>query len=103
MWDDLSRGAVGALVLVDSRRLDLSFAAVNYFDRDSDVPFVVCVNMFDGVLAHGLDDVRRALALPDNIALIACDARDRQQVARALLAVVEHAMHRESRLVHGVS
>ena len=103
MWDDLSRGAVGALVLVDTRRLDLSFAAVNYFDRDSDVPFVVCVNMFDGVLAHGLDDVRRALALPDNIALIACDARDRQQVARALLAVVEHAMRRESRLVQGVS
>ena len=92
MWDDLSRGAVGALVLVDTRQLDLSFAAVNYFEQDSDVPFVVCVNLFDGVLAHDLDDVRRALALPDHIGLITCDARDPHQVARALLAVVEHAM-----------
>jgi signal recognition particle receptor subunit beta len=92
MWDDLSRGAVGALILVDTRQLDLSFAAVNYFEQDSDVPFVVCVNLFDGVLTHDLDEVRRALALPDHISLIACDARDRQQVARALLAVVEHAM-----------
>jgi len=92
MWDDLSRGAVGALVLVDTRQLDLSFAAVNYFEQDSDVPFVVCVNLFDGVLIHDLEEVRRALALPDHVSLIACDARDRQQVAHALLAVVEHAM-----------
>jgi signal recognition particle receptor subunit beta len=97
MWDDLSRGAVGALVLVDTRRLDLSFAAVNYFEQDSDVPFVVCVNMFDGALDHDLDEVRRALALPDHTALTTCDARDPHSVARALLAVVEHAMRGDNR------
>jgi hypothetical protein len=47
---------VGALVLVDTRQLHLSFAAVNYFEQDSDVPFVVCVNLFDGVLTHDLDE-----------------------------------------------
>ena len=62
MWDDLCRGAVGALVLVDTRQLDLSFAAINYFEQDTDVPFVVCVNLFDGVLAHDLDEVRRGAA-----------------------------------------
>jgi signal recognition particle receptor subunit beta len=94
MWDDLSRGAVGALVLVDTRQLDLSFAAVNYFEQDSDLPFVVCVNQFDGLLTHDLTDVRRALALSDDVLLISCDARQPKQVARALLAVVEQAIDR---------
>ena len=94
MWDDLSRGAVGALVLVDTRQLDLSFAAVNYFEQDSDLPFVVCVNLFGGVLTHDLTDVRRALALSDDVLLISCDARQPKQVARALLAVVEQAIDR---------
>ena len=97
MWDDLSRGALGALVLVDTRQLDVSFAAVNYFEQDSDVPFVVCVNLFDGMLSHHLDDVRQALALGDHVPLIACDARARPQVAGALLTVVEHAMNRDGR------
>jgi signal recognition particle receptor subunit beta len=92
MWDDLCRGAVGALVLVDTRRLDASFAAVDYFDQDSDVPFVVCVNLFDGVLTHQLPEVRDALALPAEVPLITCDARDRASVAQALLAVIDHTM-----------
>jgi uncharacterized protein len=94
MWDDLCRGAVGALVLVDTRHLDASFAAVNYFELDSDVPFVVCVNRFDGMLTHDLEDVRQALALAPGVPLIAFDARDRSSVARALMAVVEHTMER---------
>ncbi|HET9139393.1 MAG TPA: ATP/GTP-binding protein [Actinophytocola sp.] len=94
MWDDLSRGAVGALVLVDTRRLDVSFAAVNYFEQDSDVPFVVCVNLFDGQLVNPLATVRQALAIAPEVPLITCDARDARQVAQALLAVVEHTMHR---------
>jgi signal recognition particle receptor subunit beta len=94
MWDDLCRGAVGALVLVDTRRLDVSFAAVNYFEQDSDVPFVVCVNLFDGVLGHPLGEVRDALALPADTPLITCDARDSSSVAQALLAVVEHTIRR---------
>jgi hypothetical protein len=96
MWDDLCRGAVGALVLADSRRLDASFAAVNYFEQDSDIPFVVCLNLFDGVLAHDLDDVRDALALSPEVPLITCNAREPSSVAQALLAVVTHAMRRTS-------
>jgi signal recognition particle receptor subunit beta len=94
MWDDLCRGAVGALVLTDTRRLDASFAAVNYFEQDSDLPFVVCVNLFDGVQTHDLADVREALALSPEIPLITCDARDPSSVARALMAVVDHTMER---------
>jgi signal recognition particle receptor subunit beta len=94
MWDDLCRGAVGALVLVDTRRLESSFAAVNYFEQDSDVPFVVCVNLFDGVLTHPLAEIRSALALAEGVPLITCDARKQSSVAGALLTVVEHTMSR---------
>ena len=97
MWDDLSRGAVGALVLVDTRRLDASFAAVNYFEQDSRLPFVVAVNLFDGVLTHPLDEVREALDLAPAVPLVTVDARDGASVARALLAVIEHAMARTRR------
>ena len=90
MWDDLCRGAGGALVLVDSRRLEVSFSAVNYFEQDSDLPFVVGVNLFDGVLAHDLSAVREALHLANSVPLITCDARARRTVAHALLAVVDH-------------
>jgi signal recognition particle receptor subunit beta len=94
MWDDLCRGAVGALVLLDTRRLEASFPAVNYFEHDSDVPYVVAVNMFDGVLLHDLDDVRKALKLPPEVPLITCDARDRVSVARALTEVVSNTIDR---------
>ncbi|MFC4147363.1 ATP/GTP-binding protein [Micromonospora mangrovi] len=92
MWDDLCRGAVGALVLADTRHLAASFPAVNYFEQDTDLPFVVCVNLFDGVLTHRLDAVRDALELPAEVPVIACDVRDRAAVARALLAVVDHTI-----------
>ncbi|RLK24919.1 hypothetical protein DER29_2883 [Micromonospora sp. M71_S20] len=101
MWDDLCRGAVGALVLADTRNLEASFAAVNYFEQDSDVPFVVCVNLFDGALTHHLEDVREALTLPTEVPLITCDAREPSSVARALLAVVEHTMARTTGPVPG--
>ena len=91
MWDDLVRGAVGALVLVDTNNLANSFAAVNYFENDADVPWVVCVNLFHGVATHELSEVRDALALPAHVPLIAADIRDSRKVARALLAVVDHA------------
>ncbi|MEV1288016.1 ATP/GTP-binding protein [Micromonospora sp. NPDC049679] len=101
MWDDLCRGAVGALVLADSRRLDESFAAVNYFEQDSDLPFVVCLNLFDGVLTHHLDDVREALALSPHVPLITCDARSPSSVAQALMAVITHTMERTASAVPG--
>ncbi len=94
MWDDLVRGAVGALVLVDTRNLALSFPAVNYFENDAQVPWLVCVNLFDGVETHPLPEVRTALSLPDHIPLLATDVRDSRNVAKALVAVVDHAYSR---------
>ncbi|GIH18037.1 GTP-binding protein [Rugosimonospora africana] len=96
MWDDLCRGAVGALVLVDTRCLETSFAAINYLEQDSDVPFVVGVNLFDGILTHNLDDVREALALSPGVPLITCDARESGSVAQALLTVVTHTIQTTS-------
>jgi signal recognition particle receptor subunit beta len=92
MWDDLSRGASGAVVLVDTRRLDVSFPAVNYFENDSDVPFIVAVNLFDGISTHPLPAVREALRLPPEIPLTSCDARDRGSVARVLTETLAHTM-----------
>ncbi|MFC4105734.1 GTP-binding protein [Micromonospora zhanjiangensis] len=92
MWDDICRGATGALVLADSRRLASSFAAVNYFEQDSKLPFVVALNLFDGVQTHHLNEVRDALALNPEVPLIAFDARNPTSVAQALLEVVVHTM-----------
>jgi uncharacterized protein len=91
MWDDLTDGALGALVIVDTRRLDACYPAVDYFER-ARVPFVVAVNLFDGKLTHALDDVRWALAVPDDVPIITFDARDRQSVRDALLAVLYRAL-----------
>jgi signal recognition particle receptor subunit beta len=96
MWDDLSRGASGAVVLVDTRRLEVSFPAVNYFENDSDVPFIVAVNLFDGLQTHSLVQVREALGLAEQIPLVTCDARDRRSVIETLLACVTHTMQTTS-------
>jgi hypothetical protein len=97
MWDDLARGASGALVLVDTRRLAISFPAVNYFDTDSDVPYIVGVNLFDGKQTHSLEEVREALRLASEVPLITFDARDRRSVAGALTATVTHTLHQTAR------
>jgi signal recognition particle receptor subunit beta len=94
MWDDLCRGASGAVVLVDTRELDKSFAAVNYFENDSDVPFIVVVNLFDGKQLHRLDDVREALQLSADVPLTTCDARDRASVVQTLITALTHTMTR---------
>src|SRR5215813_3877464 len=84
MWDDLARGALGALVVVDSSRLDDCYPAVDYFER-AGLPFAVGVNAFNGRLSHSLDDVRWALAVDEAIPVISFDARDRLSVRDALL------------------
>ncbi|MQA86428.1 MAG: ATP-binding protein [Streptosporangiales bacterium] len=91
MWDDLARGAIGAVVLVDTRRLADCFPAVDYFEK-SGLPFVVGVNGFDGVFPHRLEDVREALTLSPHVPLIECDARGRESTKTALIALVEHAL-----------
>ena len=96
MWDDLCRGASSALVLVDTRRLDVSFPAVNYFENDSDVPFVVAVNLFDGARTHPLDQVRDALGVAESVPLITVDARDRRSAVRALVASLRNTLEKTS-------
>jgi signal recognition particle receptor subunit beta len=92
LWDDLCRGALGAVVLVDTRRVQESFAAINYFENDSDIPFIVAVNMFDGELAYELDEVREALALDRDVPLTTCDARDPGSTAKTLQELVSYTM-----------
>jgi signal recognition particle receptor subunit beta len=92
MWDDLSRGALGAIVLVDTRRIDQSFAAINYFENDTDVPFIVAVNRFDGELWHDLDEVREALALKPGTPLVTCDARDPASTVQTLRELVLYTL-----------
>jgi signal recognition particle receptor subunit beta len=96
MWDDLSRGALGALVVVDSGRLDDCYPAIDYFER-AEVPFVVAVNAFDGRLAHSLDEVRWALAIDERVPVVRFDARDRLSVRDALLVVLDRALDRAVR------
>jgi signal recognition particle receptor subunit beta len=92
MWDDLVRGAIGAIILVDVRRLQDSFAAVDFFEARG-LPFIVAVNEFDGAPKHPTNAVRRALALSDRIPVITVDARDRQSAKAALIAVTEYALN----------
>lgn len=92
LWDDLSRGALGAVVLVDTRRVQESFAAINYFEHDSEVPFIVALNLFEGDLPYELDEVRDALALSPETPLVVCDARDKESTVDTLRALVTHTM-----------
>lgn len=92
LWDDLARGALGAVVLVDTRHIEESFAAINYFEHDSDVPFVVALNLFDGELTHDLLEVREALALHPDVPMIPCDARDTESTVEVLRTLVTHTM-----------
>jgi uncharacterized protein len=91
MWDDLVRGALAALVVVDSGRLDDCYPAVDYFER-ARLPFVVAVNAFDGRLEHDLDAVRWALAIDERIPVVAFDARDRLSVRDTLLVLLNRAL-----------
>jgi signal recognition particle receptor subunit beta len=93
MWDDLSRGALGALVVVDSSRLDDCYPAVDYFEHTG-VPFIVGVNAFDGLLAQDLAAVRWALAIADEVPVVAFDARDRRSVRDTLLVLLNRALHK---------
>ena len=91
MWDDLIQGAIGAVVLVDTRRLADSFPAVDYFES-AGLPFIVAVNGFNGDFPHAVTDVQEALSVSPHVPIVQCDARDRKSTKSALISLVEHAM-----------
>jgi signal recognition particle receptor subunit beta len=93
MWDDLIKGAIGAVVLVDTERLEQCFDAVDYFEARQ-IPFVLAVNCFDGVARHDLDAVREALAVRPETPVFYTDARNRQATKQALITLVTLAMSR---------
>jgi signal recognition particle receptor subunit beta len=93
MWDDLCLGAIGAIVMVDTNRLEDSFSPLDYFDSKG-LPFIVAVNQFDGAPRHQLEDVAAALALPPDVPIIGIDARDRESAKRALVRITEYALER---------
>ena len=91
MWDDLIHGAIGAVVLVDTRRLADSFPAVDYFEA-AGLPFIVGVNGFNGQFPHSVEDVKEALSVPPDVPVVQCDARGRESTKATLITLVEHAM-----------
>jgi uncharacterized protein len=91
MWDELSRGALGAVVLADTRRLAGCFPSVDYFEKHH-VPFVVAVNCFDGARRYNPEAVRSALDLDPEVPVVLCDARKPTSGRDVLIALVEHAL-----------
>jgi signal recognition particle receptor subunit beta len=93
LWDELAQGALGAVVLADTRRLEDCFAAVDYFERRG-IAFLVAVNCFDGADRHPTETVREALDLDPEVPVLLCDARERSSAKEVLAGVVEHALMR---------
>lgn len=98
LWDELATGALGAVVLADTRRLEDSFAAIDYFERRG-IPFTVAVNCFEGAERYPADTVRDALDLDPDVNVMDCDARVKDSARDVLVEVVQHAL-RVSREQH---
>ncbi|MGH3544875.1 MAG: GTP-binding protein [Mycobacteriales bacterium] len=95
MWDELAHGALGAVVLVDSRRLADCFAAIDFLE-ERDLPYAVAINCFNGVQSHSIDDIRDALTIHADIPVLSCDVRDRDAVKATLIALVEYVLRLKS-------
>jgi uncharacterized protein len=93
MWNDLIQGALGAIVLVDSRRIEDSFPSIDYFESRS-VPFVVAVNRFGGQMFHTVDEVREALSIPPGVPVVTTDARGRLAVKETVLNLLDVVLQR---------
>jgi uncharacterized protein len=91
MWDELAHGALGAVVLADTRRLSDCFPAVDYFEPRR-LPFIVAINEFEGAPCYPTEDVRVALDLDPDVPAMTCDARQRASVKAVLIALVEHVI-----------
>ena len=93
MWNDLIQGALGAVVLVDSRRIEDSFPALDYFET-RDVPFVVAVNRFGGQMFHTVEEVREALSINEHVPVVSTDARGRIAVKETVLSLLDVVLQR---------
>jgi uncharacterized protein len=91
MWDDIARGAIAAVVLVDTRRLDDGFSSIDYFESRR-MPFLVAVNEFEGARRFTVDEVREALRIAPDVRIMTCDARSRESTKAVLIAASEHAL-----------
>ena len=91
LWDDLIEGAIGCVILVDTRRIDQAFPALDFFE-EAGIPFAVGVNHFPGSQRFELDEVREALGVPERIPVTMCDARDRESVKQVLVVCLESIM-----------
>ena len=91
MWDELAIGALGAVVLADTRRLADSFPAIDYFERRQ-IPFIIALNCFDGARRYDTEDVRMALDLEPGLPIVLCDARSKESAKDVLIALVEHVL-----------
>ncbi|MGO9217654.1 MAG: GTP-binding protein [Streptosporangiaceae bacterium] len=100
MWDDLSYGALGAVVLADTRRLADCFASVDYFEKRG-LPFVVAINCFDGAQRYDPAEVRGALDLGSRVPVVLCDARQPESVKNVLITLVEHVLASRPDETHG--
>ena len=94
LWDDLVDGALGAIVLVDTRRIEDSFPSIDYFE-EHDIPFIIGVNTFDNALRFDLREVREALGVGGSTPLVDCDARQRESVKHVLLALTEEVLAKQ--------
>ncbi len=92
MWDDLIRGAVGAVVVVDCRRLADSFDAVDYFETNRRIPYIVALNKFDGRLDFDAEQVREALEVSPEVPIVDFDARDRTSGGAVLKTLLRYAL-----------
>jgi signal recognition particle receptor subunit beta len=95
MWDDLAIGAIGAVVIADTRRVADCFASIDYFERNG-TPFIIAVNCFDGAPRFEAEDIRIALALGPDVPVVMCDARERDSVKKALVSLVRYVMNKRS-------
>jgi uncharacterized protein len=93
MWDDLCLGAIGAIVIVDTARLDEAFSPLDYFESKG-LPFIVAVNQFEGAQRYDLEDIRAALAIPADVPMMNIDARERESAKEALIRVTEYSLTR---------
>ena len=95
MWDDLSLGAIGAVVMADTRRIADCFASIDYFEH-SGTPFIIAVNCFDGAPRFEPEDIRIALTLKPEVPIVMCDARSRDSVKKVLVSLVRYVLNTRS-------